>query len=104
MTDIAMVTAVLFFRVWVGKLLRVDIEHGRCSRQVKKYTGGGRGGAGEGRRRREEKGGGGRREEGGDWSYAQSLSSSVESVEDCSWSYCPLKALGSLKKFIFFLT
>ena len=30
----------------LGKLLRADIEHGRCSRQVKKYTGagGGRGG------------------------------------------------------------
>ena len=33
----------------LGKLLRADIEHGRCSRQVKKYTGaGGEGGGGGG--------------------------------------------------------
>ena len=32
----------------LGKLLRADIEHGRCSRQVKKYTGGGGGGGGAG--------------------------------------------------------
>ena len=32
----------------LGKLLRADIEHGRCSRQVKKYTGAGGGGGGAG--------------------------------------------------------